>query len=213
VAGLGARIFGDWAPVLSTLKNAPRDFREAKHRALLKEGEFFRGKVVEGMRDQAPGGVAYKPLSPTTIAVRKLLGFKGTKALIERGDMLRSVTVFDLSEEVFVGILRTAKSQDGKSLADIAQLNENGSNPIVIKMTPKMAALLHAAFRANGQTNRMGPPRQSTGIIVVQIPARPTFGPVFAVYGEPNAANKRFAERFVKEMKGKGVWRAAADVV
>lgn len=212
MAGLGARIFGEWAPVLKTLKDAPRDFKEAKHRALLGEAEFFKKALVLGIRDQAPGGRAFKPLSPTTIAMRQFLGFKGTKALIERGDLWRGITVFDLTEEVFVGVLRTAKNQDGKSLADIAQLNEEGSKPIVIHMTPKMAALLHAAFRASGYGNRMGPPAPSTGIIVVQVPARPVFGPVFATLGQADIASKRFAERFIKEMKGKGVWQAASDM-
>jgi len=213
MAGLSSRIFGEWGPVLKALKNAPRDIGEAKHRALLKEAEFFRGKVIEGLRDQAPGGVAFKPLSPATIAMRQFLGFKGTKALLAHGDLMKSVTVHDVDERIFVGVLRTAKTQDGKSLADIAELNENGSQPIVIHMTPKMAALLHAAFKASGYGNRMGPPVPSTGVIVVQVPARPFFGPIFALHGNPAVANKRFAERVAKEMKGKGPWKAVADLL
>lgn len=213
MAGLSSRLFGDWAPVLKALKNAPRDISEAKRRALLKEAEFFRGKLVEGLRDQAPGGVSFKPLSPATIAMRQFLGFKGTKALLAHGDLMKSITVHDLDEKIFVGVLRTAKTQDGKSLADIAELNENGSQPVAIHMTPKMAALLHMAFKASGYGNRMGPPAPSTGIIVVQVPARPFFGPIFALHGNPAVANKRFAERMLKEMKGKGPWKAVGDLL
>jgi len=94
-------------------------------------------------------------------------------------------------------------------LVDVARLNEEGSKPIIIKITPKLRALLHAAFRkAGGAMNRMGPPKQPTGILVVQIPARPFMGPVFDKYGQPEAASERFAERVRKEMKDAGPWGA-----
>lgn len=200
-------LIGPWGAVLSTLVSFPKDFEDARNKALRQEAEFFRNKILEGIREQSPGGKAFKPLSPTTIAVRKFFGVKGTKALIEHGDLRNSIVVQVIGEEVFVGILRTAHGADGHSLVDVATILEEGTKPIVIKMTPKMAALLHAAMRAGGgATNRMGPPPPSTGMIIVQIPARPFLQPIMDKYGDPAVASARFAERFKKAMAGKGIW-------
>lgn len=216
MAGLGGFLFGDWAVVLKTLANAPRDFKEAKHVALLQEAEFFRARMLEGLREQAPGGKAFKPLSQSTLIMRKFLGIRGTKALLQRGDLRNSIHVTDMfgvNEAVFVGILRTAKGPKGESLVDVAEINENGSKPIVIRITPQMQKFLMMIWRQSPYGNRMGPPKASTGIIVVQIPARPFMAPVFEKYGGTEEASRRFAERFAKQMKGKGPWQAAKDVL
>jgi hypothetical protein len=202
---------GPWGAALKTLASAPRDLKEAKNKALLQEAEFFRTQIVTGLREQEPGGKKFKPLSETTIALRKFFGFKGTKALLRNGYLRNSIAVVTVSDGVvFCGVLRTAKAANGESLVDIARLNEEGSKPIVIKMTPKMAALLHAAFRAFGSNMKSNsfPRQSSTGVIVVQIPARPFMMPVFEKFGQPDEASKRFAERVQKLMKGKGPWVA-----
>ena len=198
---------GPWGAVIKSLFDTPAEIRKAKKSALLREGEFFRGEIIKGLRDQAPGGKHFKPLSERTIAIRRLLGFKGTKALMRHGDLRNSISVHsahDANDYVFVGVLRTAKNSKGEAMVDVARLNEEGSKPIIIKMTPKMAALLHAAFDKAG-LHRMGPPRPSTGVVVVQIPPRPFMGPVFEQHGGEEAS-KRFAEQVKKNMQGKGVW-------
>lgn len=212
--GLGALLFGEWETALTTLARAPRDFANAKRTALLQEAQFFRTKIIQGLGEQAPGGRAFKPLAPTTIAMRKFLGFKGTKALMRRGDLRNSIVVQEVGDQIFVGILRQAKNSKGESLIDVAKLNEFGSKPIIIKITPRMARFLHMAFRKSGGFgNRMGPPRAGTGLIVVQIPARPFLAPVFEKYGGNDEAQKRYADRIVKLMKGKGPWAAARDLL
>jgi hypothetical protein len=215
VAGLGALFFGEWETTIRTLARAPRDFSDAKKKALLQEAQMFRTKIIEGLREQAPAGRQFRPLAPTTIAMRKFLGFKGTKALMRRGDLRNAIVVHEIGEDVFVGIMRQAKSRTGAPMIDIAKLNEYGSKPIVIRITPKMAALLHMAFRkaGRGEHNRMGPPRPSTGVIVVQIPPRPFLAPVFEKFGASEEAQKRYAERVAKFMKGKGPWQAAKDLI
>jgi len=205
-------LFGAWGPTLKTLANARSDLANAKRVALRQEAEFFRKKIVEGLREQSPGGRAFKPLSETTIAMRRALGFKGTKALIKRGDLRNSITVQEAGDMVFVGVARQAKNSAGEAVIDIAKLNENGSKPIVIKVTPRMLRLLAMAFRKHGGTNRMGPHRTSTGIIIVRIPARPFLAPVFDKYGQAEEASRRFAGRMQKLMKGKGLWAAAKDL-
>lgn len=209
-------LLGPWGTVIRTLASAPKDLKEAKHKALLQEAEFFRAQIVIGLRAQAPGGRAFKPLSETTIALRRFFGFKGTKALLRNAYLRNSIAVVTVTDGVvFVGVLRTAKTPKGESLIDIARLNEEGSKPIVIKMTPKMSALLHAAFRAFGKNlkNNSFPRKAGTGIIVVQIPARQFMGPVFEQHGKPEEASKRFAERVQKLMIGKGPWQAVKGIL
>jgi phage gpG-like protein len=205
-------LIGPWGAALKTLADFPSNVAKAKRRALAQEAQFFRTKIVEGLREQAPGGRAFKPLSEHTIALRQFFGFKGTKALVRRADLRNSIAVHELhdsEDSIFVGVMRTAKNAAGAALVDVARLNEEGSKPIIIKITPKMAALLGAAFRKlGGAANRMGPPKPKTGIIVVQIPARPFMAPVFEKFGQAEEASKRFAERFRKEMKGLGPWDA-----
>ncbi|HTP30230.1 MAG TPA: hypothetical protein VMK12_31800 [Anaeromyxobacteraceae bacterium] len=62
---------GDWKALEEFFRDAPKRFQEAMDKAVLQEAQFFRTKIVEGIREQAPGGQAFKPLSPATLAVRK----------------------------------------------------------------------------------------------------------------------------------------------
>lgn len=202
-----AGTFGKWEDTLKTLKKAPKDFAEVRKRVLYQEAQYLRTKIIQGLHEQAPGGKAFKPLSPQTLAMRKFLGFKGTKALIKRGDLVNAIAVIDAGENVFVGVPRTAKSSTGNSLIDVAEANESGGKPIVIKMTTRMSALLHLAFRQAG-IEKKDSHRPVTGIIVVQIPARPFIAPVVEKFAQPKMVERRMADRMGKMMKGQGVWSA-----
>lgn len=204
-------LIGPWGATINTLAAAQKDIKAAANMALLQEGEFFRTKIIRGLDDQAPGGKAFKPLSPMTLALRKFLGFKGTKALLRNAYLRNSIMVIKVSDGVvFCGVLRTAKAKDGESLVDVAKMNEEGSKPIVIKLTPKMAAMLAYVARDFGIA-RAPSSKASTGIIVVQIPARPFMMPVFEQFGEPGLASRRFGERFKRIMQNiNPMWQGAS---
>lgn len=167
----------------------------------MQEAQFFRTKIVEGLRSGAPGGQAFQPLAPTTLAIRRLRGAKGTKPLIVHGDLRNSIAVVKEGDGVFVGVLRSAKSSGGGSLVNVAAIHEFGSRPIVLKITPKVRALLHAAFRKAGLDAPSGE-RPSTGVAVIRIPPRPFLRPVFDAYGAPDVVAKRFVERVSKLLGG-----------
>lgn len=202
---VGAGTYGDWAKAFKILGNTKKDLAAAQDAAILTEANFFRKEILRGLREQSPGGKTFKALDPHTIAMRKFLGFKGTKALLRHGDLRNAIAVTKVGNSVFVGVLKTAMNERGQSLANVADLNENGSKPIVIKITPKMRALLHAAFQKAGIAKSFV--GHSTGIVVVQIPARPFVKPVFEEFGKPELAEKRIADTMAKQMKGKG-WTA-----
>jgi phage gpG-like protein len=196
------RKVGAWSKVGRLLVSAPQRMRAAVDKALLQEAQFFRTKIVEGIREQAPGGQAFKPLAPTTLAIRKFRGFKGSKALMVQGDLRNSITVVKEHEGVFVGVLRTAKGRSGQPLVNVAAVHEYGSPPIVVKLTPKARAFLHAAFRKAG-LDRPGGQGPSTGIAVIKVPARPFLEPVFQKYGaNPDEVSRRFLERVAKNLGG-----------
>lgn len=187
--------YGQWAQAAKLLRNGPRILANASRMALKQEAEFFRTKIVQGITDQEPGGKHFRPLSPKTLAVRRFLGFTGSKALIRSGYLRNSVTVTNRGDDFFTGVLRSAKGKDGKSAADIASIQENGSRPIIIKTTPAMMRLLAAAFRAAGLPEESSSGASKTGLIVVQIPARPFIGPVFDKYGRLSVAKPRMEAR------------------
>ncbi len=199
-------LFGSWEKAKQICETMQERWKKAAEEALLKEANFLRGKVIEGMREQAPGGDSYKPLSPSTLAVRSFAGFKGTKALIRRADLRNAVIVKKLPEfgAAFVGVLRTAVGKDGKSLCNIAEMNENGAGPIVVPITPKSRRFYFAALAHAG----ISPPASAGGtggglaIAIVRIPARPTFGPVFKTHAKAEDVRARFFGHVAHSMAG-----------
>lgn len=192
---------GPWTKVGRLLATAPRRMQAAFDKALWQEGQFLRTKIVEGIREQAPGGRAFAPLAPTTLAIRQFRGFRGSKALIVQADLRNSITVVRDGDRVLVGVLRTARNRAGKSLVDIAALQEYGSRPIVVHLTPRARAFLHAAFRHAG-LDRPSSGQPGTGIAVIQIPARPFLAPVFDKYAQPEQVSRRFLERVAALLGG-----------
>lgn len=193
---------GDWQLARRLISTAQKRVKDATDKAVLQEAQFFRTKVVEGIREQAPGGQAFKPLAPTTLAIRRFRGFKGTKALLVRGDLRNSIVVVRQAGGAFVGVLRTAKGKDGQSLVNVAAVHELGSRPIVVKLTPKARRFLHAAFRAAGLDRPAGD-KPSTGIAVVKVPARPFLRPVFERHGaDETVVAQRFLGRVARLLGG-----------
>ena len=154
--------------------------RRAAKLAMRRQAQFARRMIVEGIRKQAPGGQKFKPLSATTIAIRKIRGFRGTKALIVRGDLRNSITVKETATGAFIGILKSARSRDGSRLVNVGLALEEGRT-FIMRATPKMLALLHKAFREGGASGS-GSTSGSTAsgsILIIKIPARPFVEPVF----------------------------------
>lgn len=183
--------FGDWDTARRTLETMATRASDAAQKAVLQEGHFFRGKMVQGIADQAPGGQAFKPLSPITLALREIDGFKGTKALIRHGDLRNGITVVNKHSFVFIGVPKAATAKDGHKLIDIAAIQEFGTRKFVVPVFAK----LRQAF----EKIVYGP---MPAFIAVQIPPRPFIGPVFAKFGATEDVKKRLEERMTKMLKG-----------
>ncbi len=193
---------GDWKDAARILKSADKRIQAVVDKAVLQEAQFFRTKVVEGIREQAPGGKPFAPLAPTTLAIRRFRGFKGTKALLVRGDLRNSIVVVRQTDGVFVGVLRSAKGKEGQPLVNVAAVHEFGSRPIVVKLSDKARRFLHAAFRKAGLDRPSGG-GAATGIAVIKVPARPFLAPVFEKYGaDAEVVSKRFLDRVARLLAG-----------
>lgn len=192
---MSVRKTGDWALARHILAEGPAKLRGSIGTAMRQEAELLRGEIVNGITTQAPGGEAFKPLSPLTLAARKLAGFGGTKALLVRGDLRNSIAAIVRGDEAFVGVPRKARSKDGRSLVDVAQVQEFGSNPIVIPITPRMRRFLFALLRQAGKEPSGG---SGKGVVVVTIPARPFLRPAFKKFSE--GAQRRFLGRVAAQL-------------
>jgi hypothetical protein len=188
---VSAQRTGDWAKVRRMLAGAPARVKAAAATALRLEAHLLRKEIVEGLTSQAPGGEPFKPLSPLTLATRQLKGRKGTKALIERGDLRNAIAAVIDGDTAFVGVPRKARSSDGKSLFDIAQTHELGAAPRIVPVSPAMRRFLFAMLRKAGIT----PTGSGTGkgVIVVETPARPFLRPAFEKFSQ--GAQGRFLRR------------------
>jgi len=101
-------------------------------KALGKEAQLLRRIIVVGIRKQAPGGKPFKPLAPSTIAAKG-----STKALINHGDLIRSINVKKISSGIyFVGTHKMTKSKAGKSIVNIAEVMEFGTKDKRIPARP-----------------------------------------------------------------------------
>lgn len=178
---------GDWQAVKSLLAGSASHFRAGLETGLAQEAQHLRKLVVQGITQQAPGGEAFKALSDWTLAARDLKGFAGTKALLKGGDLRNAVVAMVHRDHAFVGVPRKAKDAQGQPLVDVAKLNEFGSDPIVIPITPAMRRFL---FALGGGGNK----GSGQGVAVVRIPARPFLRPAFKKFRTGSA------ERFLKRI-------------
>ena len=196
---------GDWAVARRLLTAAPLKLKAAVGMALRQEAQLLRKEIVQGITKQAPGGEAFKPLSPLTLAAREMKGRGGTKALMVRGDLRNAIAAIVEGDEAFVGVPRKARGQDGKSVIDVAQVQEFGAGPIVIPMTPAMRRFLFALLRKAGEEKSGGSGR---GVVIVTIPARPFLRPAFKQFEK--GVQKRFLGR-VAPLMGLAAGTTPAD--
>jgi hypothetical protein len=212
---------GDWKRVAHITQTMRVRYERAVRVALMREAHFLRGRMVAGIASGAPGGQAFAPLAPTTLAMRKARGFGGSKPLIVTGTLRRSISVVQvrgsvgLGGAVFIGIHRQTKGKNGKSMVNIAEIHEYGRS-WKQRLSPRARRYLFAIL---GKTNiGRGPAGRDKsgrftkgkyqskgskdGMISIHIPARPFIRPVFREYAKPDVVRKRFVQNVAKGVGG-----------
>lgn len=179
---------GDWTKAARILSQMHSEYMKALRRGLHRTGNMVRTAVVKGIRDQAPGGQKFVPITALT-ARRK----GSSKALIEHGDLMNSITykVEEGKLAVFIGILRATRGKHKDTgapyMVDIADVHEFGR---IIKVTPKMRAYFRGAFGINLAST-------TTHII---IPARPFLRPTMEA--EKDKVVKEFQRQVQAVIRG-----------
>lgn len=187
---------GHWQEARQILRSSKQDLNEALRKATRQEAELLRTMMI----DKLQAG-PFQPLSPYTLAIYRFLGLRhGGKPLIMHGDLLGSIRVTGNQVAYYVGIPRSARNSEGESLVRIADIHERG-RVIVLQTTHKMLAFLHAAFRAAGLPPKPAGNAKGTGILIINIPARPFMGPATEQWEQGH--EKRFAQRIAKLLNGK----------
>lgn len=153
-------LYGDWGRFGALLAAAPSQLEEAKRDGTKKAAIHIRDEVRRGIRDQAPGGQSFEPLSDYTIARKG-----SSKALIDYGDLIGNINEEVLSaDDAFIGVKRGVKNPNNQELVNIAVVHEEGRT---IEVTPKMRAYLHSRGL-----------HLKKATTYIRIPARPYFAPV-----------------------------------
>ena len=174
--------------------------KPAIRKAVRKEARGLRDALRKGIKSQSPGGESFRKLSPLTTAARRMRttkrGSKHARALDVTGEMIKAIKVHMVGDNAFVGIEKRATGSDGRRLQDIARMNDQGSKPIRINMTPKMRRFLAVLFRkAGGARTGGGGGRKA---IIVRIPARPFVKPVYTKWRA--GFDKRFDKALSKHL-------------
>jgi len=176
-------------------------------KAALQELHFLRKKIVEGFKAEAPAGRRWEPLQPITLAIRRFAGKKGTKILQVTRDLLGSITVIPIAEDLggFVGVARAKARKDGKDPVNIAKVHEGGET-IRQTLTAKQRRYIFAAMAAAGMSATTAGAAKSaggSGTITIRIPPRPFLGPVFDLYAKPEDIERSIMARVCRMALGK----------
>ena len=94
----------------------------ALQQATIRNALFLVREIQRGIRNQAPGGQAFAKLADSTIARKG-----SSKALIDTGFLINSITQKIMADKAFVGLLRGTVSKDGESMVNIGAVMEYGA--------------------------------------------------------------------------------------
>lgn len=196
---MGLKLTKTWDKASAITQSMAARFRAAADQAMLREGHLLRGKIVQNITSGgALAGKPFAPLSANTLAVRRFVGFGGTKILMRTGSLRNSVTVRKVGAVTFVGILRQSRGKGGTSMANIGEIHEYGAGPFSVMMTPRQRRFLMAALGSLGAAS----PGKGGGVLTIKIPARPFMGPVFERFAKPKDVRKRFWDHVARAMNG-----------
>ena len=115
---------GNWKLAMRLLERSAPIIEQSALVGLEAAGEFYVAETKKGIISQAPGGMAFEPLSPVTIAKKG-----SSKALIDHGDLLRSITKkeLDRGRTMFIGLLRTTMHPGtGEPVDNLGRVHEQG---------------------------------------------------------------------------------------
>ena len=136
--------FGDWEKALKGLSGLGQRLQRALEKEVRDMAMLLVRETKKGIVSGAPGGETFAPNAPSTIARKG-----SSKPLIDTGVLLSSIVEIIKGDEAFVGVLYTARSKSGDSMANIGAVMEFGATitmpsgaTIVIPPRPFLAPVM-----------------------------------------------------------------------
>jgi phage gpG-like protein len=115
--------FGDWNRLERALINClPARMEKVLNQAATKCALLLVREIKKGIKAQAPGGKKFTPLAEATIEKKG-----SSKALIDTGFLLSSITQKIMGDKAFVGLLRGTRNKDGEEIVNIGAIMEFGA--------------------------------------------------------------------------------------
>jgi len=135
---MAVRRFGQWAKAKQVLgTNLGARLARALRQATVKNAMLLVREIKKGIVSQAPGDQPFVKLAESTM--RK----KGSsKALIDTGFLVASITQLIFGDRAFVGLLRGTRNKTGEEIVNIGAIMEYGAtinhpNGAVIVIPPR----------------------------------------------------------------------------
>lgn len=120
---MAVKRFGDWTKARAKLTNNPGSrLVVSLQQATIKNALLLVREIQRGIVSQSPGGKPFVELAEST---KQRKG--SSKALIDTGFLVNSITQKIMADKAFVGLLRTAVNKDGESLVNIGAVMEFGA--------------------------------------------------------------------------------------
>ena len=135
---MAVRRFGQWDKAKQVLgTNLGAKLARALRQATVKNAVLLVREIKKGIRSQAPGGQPFVKLAESTIKKKG-----SSKALIDTGFLLASITQLILGDKAFVGLLRGTRNKEGDEIVNIGAVMEFGAtiqhpNGAVIVIPPR----------------------------------------------------------------------------
>ena len=159
---MGVERFGDWEKVKRLLEHQPgARLALAVRQATVKAAILLVREIQRGIRSQAPGGQPFVQLAQSTIDQKH-----SSKALIDTGFLIHSITHRILQDRAFIGLLKTTTYRDGESVANIGAVMEYGAtipmpngatviipprpflHPVMVQYQPQIVDLYREALQS-----------------------------------------------------------------
>jgi phage gpG-like protein len=114
---------GQWAKAKQVLgTNLGARLAKALRQATIKNAMLLVREIKKGIKAQAPGGKPFVKLAESTIRRKG-----SSKALIDTGFLLASITQLILGDRAFVGLLRGTRNKEGDEIVNIGAVMEFGA--------------------------------------------------------------------------------------
>ena len=124
---MGVKKFGDWDKLKARLcKNPGARLAKAIQQATVQNALLLVREIKRGIVSQAPGDVPFAPLAESTIERKG-----ASKALIDTGFLLNSITQRIIADSAFVGLLRGSVNAKGEDMVNIGAIMEYGTTIVI----------------------------------------------------------------------------------